>query len=332
MSRVDERIREEMGRLTRPVATDGAFEAVAAKRTRRRIVRRVQGAALAVAVVAGSVAGGLGLVRLFHEGSGPTDGQTSPAPVSSRPGGPDVEEFPAICDESFLRADTDGDGNLDEVFVYSPGKEEPLDSGKTVANCDGPEVGQHYVLHVSGNKDTVEGAPEPEAFYGIGRDLHECEQAFACRLYAAPDLDGDGADEIAVQVAEQGSTRSIAFYRVEHPAEDQYELVRVAVASPGDPEHGFAPGPAAFPLRLSSAPFQTIACVGTGLDRHVIAATAALTDPERDLYDVRYTTFRLDGSELEVIGKENHHDVGWGERLNLEEPNLCGAPLARGVS
>jgi hypothetical protein len=329
MSRVDDRIRDEMDRLTRPVPLNGVFEAVSGKKTRHRVARRVQGAALAVAVVAGSVAGGVGLVRLFDREGAPSQGPTSPSPVQSSPGGAGVEQFPVICDESFLRADTDGDGNLDEVAVFSPGKTEA---------CDSPEVGQHYVIHVSGNKDTVPGVPEPEVLYGIDQDLPACTQPFACRLYAAPDLDGDGADELAVQVAKVGSTRSILFYRlgVERSSDpagaDRYSLRLMVVAAPGDPEHGFLVTQATFPLNSAESPFKAVACLGDQHNPRVVASTAVLTDPAKELYDVHYTIFRPAGNALEVLRTEDHHDVGWGELLPLQEPNLCGAPLVAGAS
>jgi hypothetical protein len=319
MSRVDDRIRDEMDRLSRPVPADGAFEVVSRKKTRRRVQRRVQGAALAVAVVAGSVAGGVGLVRLFANERAPSHGPTLPSPVQSSPGGPAVEEFPAVCDESFLRADTDGDGNLDEVAVFSPGKTE---------SCDTPEVGQHYVIHVSGNKDTAEGEASSDQLYGIDQELPECQQPFACKLMAAPDLDRDGADEIAVQTAEDGSTRSIVFYRLDaDPAAGRYALVRVVVSPPGDPEQGFPPGPATFPVNPAASPFHAIACLGDQHHRRIVASTAVVTDPANELYDVHYTIFRPQGNALELLRTEDHNDVAWGELLIRQEPNLCGAPL-----
>jgi hypothetical protein len=324
MSRVDDRIRDEMDRLTRPVPADGVFEAVSRKRTRRRVQRRVQGAVLAVAVVAGSVAGGVGLVRLFANERAPSQGPTSPSPVHSSSGGPGVEEFPVICDESFLHADTDGDGNLDEVAVFSPGKNEA---------CDSPEVGQHYVIHVSGNKDTVPGAPEPQAFYGIDQGLPECGQPFACRLLAAPDIDRDGADELAVEVGEEGSTISVVFYRLEaDPSANRYSLVRMTVASPGDPQHGFPPGPATFLLDRSVNPLHSVACLGDHNHLRVLVSAGVLTDRKHLRGNVHQTEFRPVGTTLRLLRTRDFRDVRFGGRLLShyypDWGGLCGAPLS----
>jgi hypothetical protein len=322
MSRVDDRIRDEMERLTRPVPADGVFEVVSGKRTRRKVRRRVQGAALAVAVVAGSVAGGLGLVRLFDREGVPSDGPTPSAPVQSSPSGSGVEEFPVICDESFLHADTNGDGNLDEVAVFSPGKNEA---------CDSPEVGQRYVIHVSGNKDTVPGAPEPQAFYGIDQDLPECGQPFACRLIAAPDLDRDGADELAVEVGKEGSTSSVVFYRLEaDPSAKQYSLVRMTVAAPGDPEHGFPPGPATFTVSRGAIPMHALACVGDHRHLRILVTTGVMTDAKHKRGDVHEIEFRPEGSTLVLLRTHDLHDVVFGGRLQSlgTKATLCGAPIA----
>jgi hypothetical protein len=328
MSRVDERIKQDLAGLTRPVRTDGVLERLVARKARRRTVRRLQNVTLVVLVLAGTVLGTIVLTRVFAHPDGQAPGTSptvsSPGPSPSGAG----EQFGALCDESQIRADVDGDGALDEVDVWSPS------TGNSCTPLP-PDVGRRYVLHVSGGKLAEPATPGAAVypgvrFYGITQDLPECEQPFACRLFAAPDLDGDGAAELAVEIAEDGSTRSLGFYRAEvDPAADRYALVRIAVASPGDAwndRFGLPPGPAVFGWGGPVTHMQTLAC--TGSPPMIVAGTAILTDPGRELYDVHYTRLRLMGTDLEVVGTEDYHDVGWGVLLPLVTENLCGAPIS----
>lgn len=69
MPGIDERLTRELRRLEPPADPTGAYERVVAKRERRRIFRRAQHGALAVVVVVGTVAGAIGLNRLFRAGT-----------------------------------------------------------------------------------------------------------------------------------------------------------------------------------------------------------------------------------------------------------------------
>lgn len=62
---LDERLRRELERAGRPADPSGVYEHLIRRRERRRILRKVQAGALAVAVVVGSAAGVYGLSRVF---------------------------------------------------------------------------------------------------------------------------------------------------------------------------------------------------------------------------------------------------------------------------
>lgn len=66
---LDERLKHELERAARPADPSGLYEHLIRRRERRRIARKVQSGVLAVAVIAGSVAGVYGLSRVFREGS-----------------------------------------------------------------------------------------------------------------------------------------------------------------------------------------------------------------------------------------------------------------------
>src|SRR6266511_4091155 len=299
MPDVDERIRTELRGLSWPVSVDGVLERVARRKARRRVVRRVQAAALAVAVVGGSIAGGVGLTRLFsphHDttlGSRPSAAPTGPNPTSAG-GGPEEEQM--ICDQSQLYADVDGDGALDQVDVYSP---------SPIPSCDSPEVGQRYVLHVSGGKLADVGEPDVN-FYGAETDLPECDQPHACRLFAAPEIDGDGAAEVAVQVAKGVSSFSLVLYELEGlGTAGGPHFVRIAVAPPGDPwndQYGVQPGPALLGWGRSAMHIQFATCGGWQGDPVLVVTTAlpSTQDPTTD--EVHDTFLRLDGDQLNVVG------------------------------
>ncbi len=68
MSRLDDRLTDELERAARPADTAGVFERIDGRRVRRHRARRVRAGALAVVVIAGSIGGFAYLTRAF----GPT--------------------------------------------------------------------------------------------------------------------------------------------------------------------------------------------------------------------------------------------------------------------
>ncbi len=67
---LDERLRRELERAARPADPSGVYEDLIRRRERRRVVRKIEGGALALVVVAGCLAGVYALSRVFDPSSG----------------------------------------------------------------------------------------------------------------------------------------------------------------------------------------------------------------------------------------------------------------------
>src|SRR5688500_15275537 len=140
MSRVDERIRREIERLSVPVDGRGAFHRVAGRRRRLRTAHRARRAALVVAVVAGTAAGWVGLVKVFDAGDRARVGSGGDLPTSSP-----SEGFPivnAFCDSRDLLVDLDGDGGQDDLL------ETWGETSETDASCEELPVLQRFVVRL----------------------------------------------------------------------------------------------------------------------------------------------------------------------------------------
>jgi hypothetical protein len=103
MSSEDDELRDGLSRWRVETDPEGAFDRVASRRARRRTLRRVQVAALALTVVAGTVGGSYALSRLFR-GSNPKPS----APIGR----------PAAAGERIAFV-SDRDGN-DEIYTMKP--------------------------------------------------------------------------------------------------------------------------------------------------------------------------------------------------------------------
>lgn len=310
MPRVDELIRRELHRLERPVRTD-VFDAVAARKRRRRVAMRVRTAALAFAVVAGSVLGTYGLFRVFGPGAGSRPGGAG-TPEPSVP--PPSAQPTALCDLSELRLDLDGDGAEDDLVEVGAPAAEP---GVPCEQATG--IGPYSASIVIDAGSDVGRASTQE--------LPECDQPWGCRLFAAPDLDGDGASEVAIRLGFGASTVTFSIYRFDPMATPEGgALVRLEVAEPGDrwdEEFGLAPGPARF-LWYGSVTHQHWLSCDRDPERRLAVMTAIRDQTDDRGYLVHGSLLRLEGSSLAV---ERSWDEEVGERA-LELPgDLCGAPL-----
>jgi hypothetical protein len=299
MSRVDDRIRRELTSIRRPVRDQGAFELVEVRRRRVRLLRRVRVGTLALVVLVGTAAGVLTLQRIFDAGvARRPPGDTLPSPQAPTP-------TMAGCDRSSLSTDLDGDGRSDSVVVSSP-----------APSCESPDVGAAYEAHV----ETAGGARYRQA-------LPECDQPFACRLFAGPDIDGDGAAEVAIARVFGVSSVGFSLYRFAPDAPDGRALHRFEVAEPGDrwdPTFGLRAGPATFTWYGSVTHLHWLSCDEDPQNK--LAMLTALRD-ERDpsVYRVHGTLFDVEGVTLRV-------GFTWDERipeeqLVLPEDRFCGARI-----
>jgi hypothetical protein len=172
----------------------------------------------------------------------------------------------------------------------------------------------------------VTGDGQADATYGpIG-----CE--VACFAFAAPDVDGDGTDELLVQdVAFSIAGLRLFTIGVAGVADSPF-LSPMTMASPGDPAAGYEPGKE-LRLWLGGDAFRLDALrCESGPDGQVLVATSAESKPHDSPDAVWYaheTTFRLrhDGA-LEVVGTRDFQEPATSESPSFAtRGELCGARL-----
>lgn len=314
MSRIDDRIRREIERLSVPVDDRGAFERVAVRRRRLRTAHRVGRVALAVAVVAGSVGGGVGLIRLFDAGDRARVGSGGDEPTSSPSEGPPVVS--AFCESRDVLVDLDGDGERDDLI------ETLGETSQTGVSCEESPPLQRFVVYLVLDAEANVGP-------SFTQELPECADPYACRVIATPDVDRDGRPEIAIKLGAGVSAIHFALYRFDPTAPPNGSLHRLEIAEPGDPWHeefGFPPGPATFSWFGSVTHQHWLSCDED--PEHRLAAITVLRacdDPDDPhIEDVHGVLFRLEGTMLVV-------EFTWDEQVpeaTLEAPgDLCGSPL-----
>ncbi len=288
-----------MKSLARPVDLDGVAEHVERRKARRRLVHRVYVATLAVSVLAGSLAGVYGLLRVF----GPR--QATP-----------LETFtPTECDATSVEGDMTGDGVLDLLIVYWPSE----------TTCEPVPEGVRYKARV------VTSAGTPEAVALQPQELPECETVFTgCKAFGAPDIDADGRAEVAIAIAPGGPATFFGLYRfVPDSASDHPALIRFTIEPPGDPWReeygwGFPPGPAVFASYGSATHIHWGTCREEGGEHYLVASTALRSGHDPDVYDVHSTIFLVAGASLDVVGTEDQRV----DPNRLEDSGeLCDSPL-----
>lgn len=178
---LDERLRDELQRAARPADPSGVYEHMIRRRERRRIARKLQSGVLAVAVVAGSIAGAYGLSRIFL----PQGGAVAPSPSPSESPLPKGAEdigigFPVCFAERLGPIDYLGDGTDGSAWTAVP----VTDDG----TCPEHREPDSYVLAVDHTGDRVADSWVDLPF--------ECENG--CAPFDATDLDGNGTEELII--------------------------------------------------------------------------------------------------------------------------------------
>ena len=316
MARLDDRLRRDLERATRPADPAGVYEELIRRRERRRIVRRIESTALAVVVVASTIAGTYGLSRVFWTDT-TTAGEDNTPSVSSPPTSP------------------------------SPSAQATTDIGLGFPVCnvtsvqghfgDAQTVGTAYVASKRGDVGPCPNASEADNLVAVditgdgradvGYGPIRCE--VACSAFAAPDVDGDGTDELLVQDV-AFSIAGLRLFKI--GLADSPAIVPVTVAPPGDPAGGFEPGKEVR-LWLGGDEFRLDALrCETGPDGNVLVATSAESKPHDSPDAVWYaheTTFKLrrDGA-LEVVGTRDFQEPATSESPSFAaREGLCGTRL-----
>jgi hypothetical protein len=171
-------------------------------------------------------------------------GPTSPTPsLSPTVGGTDLGLGFPVCNVSSRDGTFFGDGRHQTAYVAT----RLSDTG----DCPEPGTGYDVVAVDLAGDDSVDVSLGP-----IGCEL-------VCRVFSAPDVDGDGTSEILVAQA-GGSVLGLGLYDLVgsgDPGADGVALVRVGVAEPGDPSGGFRPGsPALLWLGGDGFTLDTLRC------------------------------------------------------------------------
>lgn len=121
MDRLDERLARELERAARPADPSGVYQALIRRRARRRVLRKAQGVALAVVVIAGTTGGLWGLSRAFR-GVGAARPAASPTGPASSPEGGDVLTITCARDGARVSAATVALGSRGvRIRVENPG-------------------------------------------------------------------------------------------------------------------------------------------------------------------------------------------------------------------
>ena len=150
--------------------------------------------------------------------------EPSESPTATPSQGNDIGLGFPVCNVSSLEGSFFGDGQHQTAYVATRAS----DTG----HCPEPGSGSDVVA--------VDLTGDRRADLSLGPI--GCE--LVCRVFSAPDVDGDGTSEILVAQA-GGSVLGLGLYDVRgsgDPGADGATLVRIGVAEPGDPAGGFRAG------------------------------------------------------------------------------------------
>jgi hypothetical protein len=320
---LDERLRRELEHAARPADPSGVYEELIRRKERRRVVRHVRQGVLAVAVVAGTIAGVVVLAGVFRVGErGVVVGSpSSPPPTTSA--GPSPTPSPSPADER-LTVLAPGVELCDATSVTGtflgadPGSTAYVGTTPTGGSCDPPGRG---IVAIDPSGDDA-----PVFTSGPFR----CDAP--CTAYAAPDVDGDGNDEILVQSIQFTVPGVILFDVV--PNEDAPGLVRVMVEPPGDAILGFqgfdGSGPPQFWIGGDAFTADSLRCEPSDGGRVLVSVTAQEVPPDSPdaVWEVHETVFVLEAGVLRVIDARDF-TVPVGPTPDFMRTGGCGADLRR---
>ncbi len=190
------------------------------------------------------------------------------------------------CVQATTSGDFDGDGTIDEARLVA------LVPADVSCSRDGDVWGQMESQHI-------------EVTFGSGQTLDQvladCQPCLTGSLvFAATDLDGDGREELAIDVGPGAATDYVEFYRV-----DPSGISPLVVSTPGDPPY-VEPGPAILGGGFDSGLWSPIQCtVAADGSRELVSVHAEnLTGPITGPWRVHTTTMILDGDRLVVTSTD----------------------------
>ncbi|MGH2650262.1 MAG: hypothetical protein ACRDHS_13490 [Actinomycetota bacterium] len=203
----------------------------------------------------------------------PAEGESSPSASVTR------------CVQATTSGDFDGDGTADRAEFVE------VTSGSV--SCDrGGEVFARLL------------SQELVIRFGSGRTLEQsfadCQGGLCGYVFEPTDLDGDGRDELAIDVSSGGATGLEEFYRV-----DPDGVRPLVIAEPGDPPY-VEPGPAILGGGFDSVTQSPLVCtVRDDGTRELVSIHAEnVGDSLRGPWQVHTTTMVLQGDRLVVTSTD----------------------------
>ena len=225
---------------------------------------------------AGQFGYGLWLVTgSFELGSSANEESTSPSVAAT-----------TRCTQAMTTGDFDGDGATDEAeFIEVP-------SGSVSCKREGEvfeSLSSQEVLIQFGSGQTLEQA------------FADCQGGPCAYVFSATDLDGDGRDELAIDVSCCGDTGLVEFYRV-----DPDGIQPLLIAEPGDRPY-FEPGPAILGGGFNSGLQSPIVCKvnDDGTWELVSIHAENVGGPLSGPWEVHATTMVLRGQQLVVTSTDD---------------------------
>jgi Tol biopolymer transport system component len=211
-----------------------------------------------------------------------------------------LKEIGPACDVSKVTGDFDGDGFSDVAVLYfAP----PLGGDCSVA----PERRQYeaFLAWASGGIHRID--------LGV-----VCGDTDVCRAFAAPDLDSDGKDELAIEHHVGASTAVLDFWTFRPDAHVTIE--------PGGPEHVSGAQSLTLVWGAAATHMDRIDCA-EGAAPSVVAVSSQL-DQSANMWRVAETVFQFDGLSKVVLEPTSHRSVPADGPVPSLEPGtrICGAP------
>jgi hypothetical protein len=231
---------------------------------------------------------------LAFEGSGVFDHETGAVWVAQHEDsvtrvdvrGPSATSSVTRCVQASTSGDFDGDGTTDTATF--------LELASGIVRCD-----------QSGEVFENLSSQELEIRFGSGQALEttftDCQGGLCAYVFAATDLDGDGRDELAVDVSSAAATGLVEFYRVDHDG-----IRPLVIAEPGDRPY-VEPGLAILGGGFDSGLQSPIVCLANddGIRELVSIHAENVGGPLSGPWGVHTTTLVLRGERLVVTSTDD---------------------------